>query len=75
MEFITLDDEIYDVGSPVFEIVLSALVDIWSTNELAYLWWSSIYCGGPKKYVNNRNDLIIISQGNATWNTTENLNH
>ena len=46
-----------------------------SVHQWAYLWWSGINCGGPKKYVNNQNDLIMISKGNATWNTTENLNH
>ena len=46
-----------------------------SVHQWAYLWWSGINCGGPKKYVNDQNDLIMISKGNATWNTTENLNH
>ena len=43
-------------------------------HQWAYLWWSSINFGGPKRYMyicNNQNALIMVSQGNAAWTTTE----
>ena len=42
-----------------------------SVHQWAYLWWSGINFGGPKKYAITKKDIIIISQGNAAWNTTE----
>ena len=54
----------------VFEIALSTLVDIRSTNELNF-GGPALIVVDPRNMQSPKKDIIIISQGNAAWNTTE----
>ena len=51
-----------------FEIVLGTFVDIRSTNVISFGGLALML--GTKEIWNDQNDLGMISQGNAAWNTT-----
>ena len=62
----------YNNTSAVFEIALGTLVDIRSTNVPTFGGPALILVDQRHMQYGDEKDLIMISQGNATWNTKNN---